>query len=239
RLGLGALSFLHPPGLAVLLHLPPRRGRHPKNHPAPEAEGNRDSHHRSQRHRDVAHHRSSLHHRRRRDLSEGGARRIGRRRPCPGNLSRGQLPAELGSHMALEQKLSLRLATKLVMTPSLQQAIKLLQMSKLELVEEITQELTLNPVLEEGAEPREEQLPEPEVRTDDPGPPAEAPVDGVNDSFQEIDYQSYFQDYLDAGYSPRTPSEDVEAPPLENILTRPQGLAEHLLWQLAMNVPDG
>jgi RNA polymerase sigma-54 factor len=141
--------------------------------------------------------------------------------------------------MALEQKLSMRLATRLVMTPSLQQAIKLLQMSKLELVEEITQELTLNPVLEEGAEPREEQAPEPEVRTDEPGTPAENPGDGVQDSFQEIDYQAYFQDYLDSGYSPRVPSEDIEAPPLENILTRPQGLADHLLWQLAMNIPDG
>jgi RNA polymerase sigma-54 factor len=141
--------------------------------------------------------------------------------------------------MALEQKLNMRLATKLVMTPSLQQAIKLLQMSKLELVEEINQELTLNPVLEEGAEPREEQAPEPEVRTDDPTPQAENPGDGVNDSFQEIDYQSYFQDYLDAGYSPRAPSEEVEAPPLENILSRPQGLADHLLWQLAMNLPEG
>ena len=51
--------------------------------------------------------------------------------------------------MALEQKLSARLSQRLVMTPSLQQAIKLLQMSKLELVEEVQQELLENPVLEE------------------------------------------------------------------------------------------
>jgi DNA-directed RNA polymerase specialized sigma54-like protein len=56
------------------------------------------------------------------------------------------------------------------MTPSLQQAIKLLQMSKLELVDEITQELTVNPVLEESQEPREGEAPEPEVRTDEPSP---------------------------------------------------------------------
>ncbi|MCI0658608.1 MAG: RNA polymerase sigma-54 factor, partial [Acidobacteria bacterium] len=141
--------------------------------------------------------------------------------------------------MALEQKLNMRLATKLVMTPSLQQAIKLLQMSKLELVEEITQELTANPVLEESQEPREGEVPEPEVRTDEPTPASEAPQDGVGDSFQEIDYQSYFQDYLDAGYSPRPPTEEMEAPPLENTLTRPQNLSEHLLWQLAMNLPEG
>ena len=141
--------------------------------------------------------------------------------------------------MALEQKLNMRLTTKLVMTPSLQQAIKLLQMSKLELVEEITQELTANPVLEESAEPREGEAPEPEVRTDEPAPQPETPADGVNDSFQEIDYQSYFQDYLDAGYQPRPPSEEIEAPPLENTLTRPQSLPDHLLWQLAMNLPEG
>ena len=52
--------------------------------------------------------------------------------------------------MALEQKLSLRMSQRLVMTPSLQQAIKLLQMSKLDLVEEVQQELLENPVLEEG-----------------------------------------------------------------------------------------
>src|SRR5262245_12772025 len=55
--------------------------------------------------------------------------------------------------MALEQKLSVRLSQRLVMTPSLQQAIKLLQMSKLELVEEVQQELLENPVLEETASP--------------------------------------------------------------------------------------
>ena len=49
--------------------------------------------------------------------------------------------------MALEQKLSVRMSQRLIMTPSLQQAIKLLQMSKLELVEEIQQELVENPVL--------------------------------------------------------------------------------------------
>ena len=51
--------------------------------------------------------------------------------------------------MALEQKLSLKLSQKLVMTPSLQQAIKLLQMTRLELEGALTQELVENPVLEE------------------------------------------------------------------------------------------
>jgi len=54
--------------------------------------------------------------------------------------------------MALEQKLHLKLSQKLIMTPSLQQAIKLLQLSKLELQEVLNQELLENPLLEETAE---------------------------------------------------------------------------------------
>ncbi len=53
--------------------------------------------------------------------------------------------------MALEQKLALKLAQKLVMTPSLQQAIKLLQMTRIELETAVTVELEQNPLLEETA----------------------------------------------------------------------------------------
>ena len=59
--------------------------------------------------------------------------------------------------MALEQKLNLRLSQRLVMTPSLQQAIKLLQMSKLELEEVLTQEMVENPILEDSVESGSEQ----------------------------------------------------------------------------------
>ena len=57
--------------------------------------------------------------------------------------------------MALEQKLRLKLAQRLVMTPSLQQAIKLLQLSRLELEETLSQEILENPVLdvEDGDDP--------------------------------------------------------------------------------------
>ena len=55
--------------------------------------------------------------------------------------------------MALEQKLHLKLAQKLVMTPTLQQAIKLLQLSRLELEQALTQEMQTNPLLEMTDEP--------------------------------------------------------------------------------------
>jgi RNA polymerase sigma-54 factor len=72
--------------------------------------------------------------------------------------------------MALEQKLSLKLSQKLVMTPSLQQAIKLLQMTRLELEGALTQELIENPVLEEREDTPEET--EAAAAAETPTPPA-------------------------------------------------------------------
>ena len=150
--------------------------------------------------------------------------------------------------MALEQKLSLRMSQRLIMTPSLQQAIKLLQMTKLELQEEVTQELTENPLLEEMQETPEASPEADKGETEKPetaeeAAPAEAPEseapaaeDRDRDAFDEIDYESYFQDYMDLSYSPQAPAEDIETRPLENVLSRPQSLADHLLWQLDMNV---
>jgi RNA polymerase sigma-54 factor len=151
--------------------------------------------------------------------------------------------------MALEQKLNLRMSQRLIMTPSLQQAIKLLQMSKLELVEEIQQELTENPVLEEAAE--EVQPPE---RTETEAAPAEgseAPEGAetgeaaerteaeAKDPFEDIDYESYFQD-VEGSYTPRAAIETGEdLPSFENTLAERPGLAEHLTWQLDMSTTAG
>ena len=149
--------------------------------------------------------------------------------------------------MALEQKLHLRLSQKLIMTPSLQQAIKLLQMTKLELQEEITQELTENPLLEESEGERPEgeegagEGPEGEAPTAEAAP-AEAPApegEKEKDSFDEIDYESYFQDYMDLSYRPQAPSEEFEPRPLDAVLSKPQSLTDHLLWQLDMSPLPG
>jgi RNA polymerase sigma-54 factor len=144
--------------------------------------------------------------------------------------------------MALEQKLNLKLSQRLVMTPSLQQAIKLLQMSKLELQDVLTQEIVENPLLEEEEEPaaEPESAAEPEAAKErEAEPPTSAADTGETapekerDSFDEIDFDSYFEDYLDSAYNPRQ-YEDTEQVPLENTLSRPQGLHEYLTWQLAM-----
>jgi RNA polymerase sigma-54 factor len=144
--------------------------------------------------------------------------------------------------MALEQKLNLRLSQRLVMTPSLQQAIKLLQMSRLELQEVLTQEVVENPVLEEQEETSETERVDAARDNEDAGAPAEAPpaAEKERDSFEEIDFNSYFEDYLDSAYNPRQYQEQPEEYSLENVLTRPEGLPEYLTWQLSMSgVADG
>src|SRR6202049_3643753 len=132
--------------------------------------------------------------------------------------------------MALEQKLSLKLSQRLVMTPSLQQAIKLLQMTRMELDTLLTQELVENPVLEETPEAPEEEAEGPrEEKTPDPPKQEMAP----GESMENIDLDAYFGDYWEgSGYS--SMAEERDEPPIENSLTREPDLYDHLLWQLHM-----
>jgi len=136
--------------------------------------------------------------------------------------------------MALEQKLSVRMSQRLVMTPSLQQAIKLLQMSKLELVEEVQQELLENPVLEEtqdasSADTEASTKDKEEAAADEP----------TSDPFDEIDYESYFQDADNDDYASRAPREiRDDLPTFEATLAEQTNLADHLTWQLDLSVHD-
>lgn len=140
--------------------------------------------------------------------------------------------------MPLEQKLHLKLSQKLIMTPSLQQAIKLLQLSKLELQEVLNQELLENPLLEESAEETKQEEAEAEAQeksqTEEEQKPPEETKEKEKDSFEEIDYDAYFQDYIEYGYNPRMTEEHDEFP-IENTLTRPPNLTDHLTWQLNMS----
>ena len=134
--------------------------------------------------------------------------------------------------MALEQKLTLKLAQRLVMTPSLQQAIKLLQMTRMELQTVVAQELVENPVLEEGDETFEQEDKE---ETPEATPEEKPSEDGELDhqeSMDDIDLDAYFNEYLEGGSAGPSIFEAREAPPLENTLTREPDLYDHLLWQL-------
>ncbi len=138
--------------------------------------------------------------------------------------------------MALEQKLSLRLAQKLVMTPSLQQAIKLLQMTRLELQGVLTQEMVENPLLEDGEETFEADGSDSseEDAKGDQEEAANAEELDHQESMEDIDFEAYFNDYLESSTGPSI-QEFREAPPIENTLTREPDLYDHLRWQLHMS----
>lgn len=136
--------------------------------------------------------------------------------------------------MALNLKLQMRLSQQLIMTPQLQQAIKLLQLSRQELEELIEQALVENPVLEEDAA---------ESEPADPAVPAEPVADADaagdlidSDSHQEADLD--WQQYISSGSGiipERGGRDDGEDSNLEATLSRAETLQDHLEWQLEMS----
>src|SRR5436189_6360451 len=134
--------------------------------------------------------------------------------------------------MAIQQKLHTKLVQKLILTPSLQQSIKLLPMSTLELSELLNQEMVENPMLEEV--PTEELQPVEAAQEK----PEEKPAQEKGDTWDDQDYEYFFGDYLDDGYRPRTPTEVKELPPIENTLSTASSLSDHLLWQLSMQTDE-
>ena len=138
--------------------------------------------------------------------------------------------------------LNLKVAQKQILTPGLVQMVSVLALNKLELREMINREMVANPVLEEVPEDVP-SIDEVDKRTETENaehtPPATNHVvarnDDHHDSFQEIDFGSFFDDYLDPGY--RSPeAEVVERPSFENFLSQPTSLAAHLEWQLSLCV---
>ncbi len=133
--------------------------------------------------------------------------------------------------MALQLKQSLSLTQQLIMTPQLQQAIKLLQLSRLELLDTIYNEMETNPMLEERAtdEPEEEKEPEPAEDRD-----TELPEVSVEDTTreQELDWESYLSEY-NTGWA-ETAHEDRDTPSFESLTSQKPDLTTHLMWQLSM-----
>src|SRR5499433_1069577 len=140
----------------------------------------------------------------------------------------------------LQHKLSLKVTQKQILTPGLVQMVSVLALNKLELREMINTEMVENPVLEEldssvplldevagreEARDREETKEREEVK--DTAPEAEK-----KDPFDEIDFGSFFRDYLDPGFRNSADLEEIERPSFENFLSKPATLTDHLLWQL-------
>ncbi len=138
----------------------------------------------------------------------------------------------------LQHKLSVKLSQRQILTPGLVQMVSVLALNKLELKDMITAEMVENPVLEE----LEESVPlldEVGKKEEDRERAAAAsneenPIAAVEkkDPFEEIDFGSFFQDYLDPGYRTHSEMEEIERPSFENFLSKPTNLTDHLAWQL-------
>src|SRR5271157_3006921 len=143
--------------------------------------------------------------------------------------------------MAFELKQNLKLSQQLVMTPQLQQAIKLLQLSRLELTDLITQEMEENPLLEEAASeeyPEDTTVPESDTveiadREEIKAVERTEEITGEGDGKEEFDWNSYLEDYGPTGV--RYDRKDDEAPSWDNMLMVKPSLTDHLMWQLKLS----
>ncbi len=141
--------------------------------------------------------------------------------------------------MLLQHKLNVKLSQRQILTPGLVQMVSVLALNKLELKDMINAEMVENPVLEEleDAIPLLDDVGRQEEERDRLAAKAtseEAPAiaDEKKDPFEEIDFGSFFQDYLDPGYRSSGEMEEIEKPSFENFLSKPGNLSDHLLWQL-------
>ncbi len=138
----------------------------------------------------------------------------------------------------LQPKLSLKVSQKQILTPGLVQMVSVLALNRLELADMITAELTENPVLEElddsvplldEVSAREEKMERDSSLTIQEEQPVTAQE---KDPFDEIDFGSFFSEYLDPGLRTSIEMEESEKPSFENFLSKPTTLTDHLMWQL-------
>ncbi len=133
--------------------------------------------------------------------------------------------------MALQLKQSLNLSQQLIMTPQLQQAIKLLQLSRLELLETISQEMETNPMLEEQAgEDQDDGVDAAESNETEDSLPEVNVEDDVRR--EDVDWEAYLGEY-NTGWA-ETPYDGREFPSFENFTAQKPNLTSHLEWQLQM-----
>ncbi|CCK80362.1 RNA polymerase factor sigma-54 [Desulfobacula toluolica] len=139
--------------------------------------------------------------------------------------------------MELGLQQSLILTQQLVMTPQLQQAIKLLQLSRLELAEMIQQEMEQNPALEEAGteEPSDNNITA--LENEIPSSEKEAPLKEVTIEEKvrsDTDWENYINEYNSTGRV-YTESENTEAPNYEAFTSEKKTLQAHLQWQLMLH----
>ena len=141
----------------------------------------------------------------------------------------------------MEIKQQLRLSQQLVMTPQLQQAIRLLQLSRLELVDEVRKELDNNPVLSEEDPDRARVEGGPghrELADDRPvhdRPELNKEARESEKAQREVDWEKFLENRTLQQPLPSGRGGFEELPPIEQNLTKPNSLRDHLVWQLQMN----
>ncbi len=136
--------------------------------------------------------------------------------------------------MAIELRQQLKLTQQLIMTPQLQMAIKLLQLSRLELMDAIQHELEENPTLEESQDAA------PKEQLEEAQPPSVEKTKEVTIDEKlsgDIDWSNYIDEYNAPGRI-RFETEDREAPQYEAFISHKKSLSDHLLWQLLMAQPS-
>jgi len=135
----------------------------------------------------------------------------------------------------LQPKLNLKVSQRQVLTPGLVQMVSVLALNKLELKEMINTEIVENPVLEEIEDTAVSLDERAGMEGDRERSAEEVAADSERtekDPFDEIDFGSYFQEYLDPGFRTSSNFEEFDKPSFENFLSQPGTLSDHLMWQL-------
>jgi len=123
---------------------------------------------------------------------------------------------------------NLKITQNLVMTPQLQQSIKILQLSRLELIDTIKEEMEINPVLEDDRYSNEESL------DDLPVFESESTDNGSEKAIEEMDWNNYFENIAYASFNRAAPASSEESVDYERFVSKKQTLEEYLLWQFQM-----
>lgn len=135
--------------------------------------------------------------------------------------------------MAMHLKTSLKLSQQLRMTPQLQQAIKLLQLSRLELENAVRKELIENPILEEVQDTADDDAAKADRQTaEDVRDPDMAAADPDPRNQEEFEWESY----VDTTYKPSQMAGvgNEEIMNYENLISEPLNLHDHLMWQMSL-----
>jgi RNA polymerase sigma-54 factor len=159
--------------------------------------------------------------------------------------------------MSMEIKQHLKLSQQLVMTPQLQQAIKLLQLSRMELVDMIREEMLENPVLEDSVESSSEQekaaaaVETPDAAAErigetelpmmqgssekaDSTPEVKTDSGAGNEAVKDFDWEGYLENQASNPPLPSYRGNNEDLPSLESTLTRGTSLFDHLEWQVKL-----